>query len=67
MVKKSPASARDAGDAGLIPRWGRSLGVGNATHSMDRGSSVTWYCKEFYSTEHGLPTPGTSNKSGSGP
>ena len=29
MVKNLPASAEDAGDAGLIPGSGRSRGVGN--------------------------------------
>ena len=29
MVKNLPADAEDTRDAGLIPRLGRSLGVGN--------------------------------------
>ena len=29
MVKNLPASARDTRDAGLIPGWERSSGVGN--------------------------------------
>ena len=29
MVKNSPANARDTGDAGLIPGWGKSLVGGN--------------------------------------
>ena len=29
VVKNLPASARDTRDAGLIPGWGRSPGVGN--------------------------------------
>ena len=67
MVKNPPANARDAGDTGLIPGWGRSLAVGNATHSMDRGTIVTWDRKELDTTAHALPPPGTSKKSGSGP
>ena len=66
MVKNPPANTRDAGDTALIPGWGRSLGVGNATHSMGRGTSVTWDLKD-HTTKHGLPPPGTSKKSGSGP
>ena len=38
MVKNLPASARDAGDIGLIPGWGRSLEKGMATHS----SNLAW-------------------------
>ena len=46
MVKNLPANAGDTGDAGLIPRSGRSPGVGssNLLHSsclgilMDRGA-----------------------------
>ena len=45
MVKKLPANARDARDSGLIPRSGKSPGVGNGNlfqyscleNSMDRG------------------------------
>ena len=56
MVKNPPANARDAGDTGLIPgAGGRSLAVGNATHSMDRGTIVTWDCKELDTTAHALP------------
>ena len=29
VVKSSPANAGDAGDVGLIPGWGRSVGEGN--------------------------------------
>ena len=46
MVKNPPANGRDAGDAGLIPGWGRSAGGGNGNplqyaclgNSMDRGA-----------------------------
>ena len=46
MVKNPPANARDAGDAGSIPGWGRSPGGGNGNppqysclgNSMDRGA-----------------------------
>ena len=45
-VKNPPAKGGDAGDVGLIPRWGRSFGVGNGNpflyscleNSMDRGA-----------------------------
>ena len=45
MVKNPPASAGTAGNLGLIPRLGRSAGVGNGNpfqnscleNSMDRG------------------------------
>ena len=29
MVKNLPTNSRDTGNAGLIPGWGRSPGVGN--------------------------------------
>ena len=46
VVKNLPANARDVGDAGLIPRLGRSLGEGNGNllqdsyleYPMDRGA-----------------------------
>ena len=38
-VKNSPANARDAGDSGSIPRWGRSPGEGN-------GSPLQYSCLE---------------------
>ena len=46
VVKNPPASAGIAGDVGLIPGLGRSLGVGNGNplqyssleNSMDRGA-----------------------------
>ena len=46
MVKKLPAKAGDAGDAGLIPEWGRSPGGGHGNplqcscleNPMDRGA-----------------------------
>ena len=31
VVKNLPANARDTGDVGLIPGWGRSSGEGNGT------------------------------------
>ena len=45
MVKNLPANAGNAGDANLIPGWGRSPGVGNGNplqysclgNPMDRG------------------------------
>ena len=36
--KNLPANAGDAGNAGLIPEWGRSPGVGNGNHS----SILSW-------------------------
>ena len=46
MVKNLPASAGDAGDAGVIPGWGRPSGVGSGNplqyscleNFMDRGA-----------------------------
>ena len=46
MVKNLPASVGNAGDAGLIPGWGRSPGEGNGNplqysclgDPMDRGT-----------------------------
>ena len=38
VVKNLPANAGDAGNAGLIPEWGRSPGVGNGNHS----SILSW-------------------------
>ena len=48
VVKNLPANAGDTRDVGLIPRLGRSPGVGNGTplqysyleNSMDRGAMV---------------------------
>ena len=53
-VKNPPAIAGDAGEAGLIPGLGRSLGVGNGyplqysclENSMDRGG--------WWATVHGV-------------
>ena len=39
MVKNLPANAGDAGDAGLIPGWGRSPGGGH-------GSPLQYFCLE---------------------
>ena len=46
MVKNSPANAKDTGDAGLIPGWGKSPIGGKSNllqysclgNSMDRGA-----------------------------
>ena len=54
MVKNLPADAGDTRDAGLIPRLGRSLGVGNGNllqcsfldKPMDRGA--------WWATFHGV-------------
>ena len=42
MGKESACNAGDTGDAGLIPRWGRSPGKGMATHS----SILAWRIPE---------------------
>ena len=50
--------ARNAGDPGLIPGWGRSPGEGNVNppqyscleNHMD-GGAWQWGCKEYYTTE----------------
>ena len=39
MVKNLPA---DAGEASLIPMWGRSPGVGNAAHSSVLAWGISW-------------------------
>ena len=52
MIKKPPANAGDSGDEGLIPRSGRSPGVGNGNplqyccleNPMDRG---TWWATVY--------------------
>ena len=54
MVKNVPANAGDAGDMGLIPGLGRSLGAGNGNplqysfldEFMDRGA--------WWTTVHGV-------------
>ena len=54
VVKKPPNNAEDVGDAGSIPRWGRSPGEGNGNplqdscleNPMDRGVWRT--------TDHGV-------------
>ena len=53
-VKNPPASEGDIGDAGLIPGWGRSPGVGN-------GNSLQYSCLEnsmyggaWQATVHGV-------------
>ena len=40
MVKNLPASARAAGDAGLIPGVGRSLGGGNSFQCSSLGNPM---------------------------
>ena len=42
MVKNLPANARDAGDRGLIPGWGRSLEKGMATYSNILAWIIPW-------------------------
>ena len=54
VVKNPPANAKDAGDAGSVPRLERSSGVGNGNplqyscmgKSMDRGA--------WWTTVHGV-------------
>ena len=60
MLKNLPASAEDIGDAGSIPRSGRSSGGGNGSplqytcleNPMDRGACSLWGHKEWNMTEH---------------
>jgi len=40
--KESACNAGDSGDAGLIPRPGRSLGEGMATHSSILAWRIPW-------------------------
>ena len=55
MVKKPPANAGDAGEAGWIPQSGRSPGVGNSNphqdsclgNPTDRGTYCPWGHKEW--------------------
>ena len=42
MVKKPPANAGDAIDAGGLPGSGRSPGVGMATHSSLLAQKILW-------------------------
>ena len=41
VVKNPPADAEDAKDEGAIPRWGRSLGIGN-------GNLLQYSCLENF-------------------
>ena len=59
MVKNPPADLGDAGDAGSIPGWGRSPGVGN-------GNPFQYPCLEnskgrgaWRVTVHGVSKSGT--------
>ena len=60
MVKKPPAYAENGGDAGLIPRSGRSPGVGNSSPLQypclknPRDSGAWW------ATVHGAAEPNTT-------
>ena len=60
-MKNSPANAGDARDVGLIPRLGRSPGVGTGNpqyscleNSMDRGAwkAIVHGLAKSYMTEH---------------
>ena len=60
MVKNLPAKAKEARDAGSIPGWSRSLGVGNGTPVFLPGEShknwslagySPWGLKELDTTE----------------
>jgi len=42
LVKNPPAIAGDVGEAGLIPRSGRSPGGGHATHSSILAWRLPW-------------------------
>ena len=67
MVKNLPTNARDAGDAGLIPGWGRSPGVGNGNplqyscleNPMDRGAWRATVHGGSQRVRHGLVTKHT--------
>ena len=58
VVKNPPANTGDARDAGSVPGWGRSLGIGNGNvlqyscleNSMDRGA--------WQATVHGVERVG---------
>ena len=43
-VKNLPANA---GDAGLIPGWGRAPGEGNATHSSTLAWEIPWTAEGY--------------------
>ena len=42
MLKNPPANVGDAGDAGSIPKMGRSPGAGNGTHSSILAWKIPW-------------------------
>ena len=42
VVKNPPANAGDSREAGLITGWGRSPGVGRATHSSPLAWEIPW-------------------------
>ena len=50
MVQNPPANAEDARDAGLIPRLGRSPGVGKGNPSSKLAWKIPW-TEELWSTE----------------
>ena len=41
-VKNLPTNTEDAGDAGSIPGWGRSAGVGNGNPLQDSCLETPW-------------------------
>ena len=54
VVKNLPASAEDAGDAGLIPGSGRSLEKAMATHSSIPAWTIPWTEEPGWATVHGI-------------
>ena len=57
MIKKPLASAGgDAKDAGLIPGFGRSPGVGDGAHSSILAWKIPWtQAGAWRATVHGIP------------
>ena len=52
LLKNPPANAKDARDAGSVPKLGRSSGEGNATHSSIFAWEIPWTEKPGSSWGH---------------